>query len=126
MPFYEYRCQNCKKRVSIYQSYEDYGEVEVQCPECGSRALKRLINRVRIARSEDSRIEDMADPSAWGDFDEQDPRSMARMIRKMGQEMGEEMPPELDEVVDRLEAGESPEEIEKNMPDFGEGMEGLG
>ena len=44
---------------------------------------------------------------------------MARMMRKMGQELGEEMPPEFDEVVDRLEAGESPDEIEKTMPDLG-------
>ena len=61
----------------------------------------------------------MADPGAWGDFDESDPRSMAKMMRKMGNEMGEEMPPEFDEAVDRLESGESPDEIEKSMPDLG-------
>jgi hypothetical protein len=76
---------------------------------------------VRFARSEESRLESLADPSDWGDFDEEDPRSMARMMRKMSKEMGEEMPPEFDEVVDRLESGESPEEIEKSMPDLGAG-----
>jgi hypothetical protein len=40
-------------------------------------------------------------------------------MRKMGSELGEELPPEYDEVVDRLDAGESPEEIEKSMPDLG-------
>jgi hypothetical protein len=43
---------------------------------------------------------------------------MAKMMRKMGQEMGEELPPEFEEVVDRMEAGEDPEDIEKSMPDL--------
>jgi len=41
------------------------------------------------------------------------------MMRKMGNELGEEMPPEFDEVVDRLEKGQSPEEIEEALPDLG-------
>jgi hypothetical protein len=42
------------------------------------------------------------------------------MMRKMGQEMGEEIGPEFDEVVDRLESGQSPDEIEKAIPELGE------
>ncbi len=80
---------------------------------------------VRVVRSEDSRLEDMADPSAWGDLDENDPKSMGRFMRKMMSEMGDEageLGPEFEEVVDRLEAGQDPEEIEKDMPDLmGEG-----
>jgi hypothetical protein len=49
-----------------------------------------------------------------------DPKEMGRMMRKMGKEMGEEMPPEFDEVVGRLEAGQSPEEIESAVPNLGE------
>ncbi|NIS80547.1 MAG: zinc ribbon domain-containing protein [Anaerolineales bacterium] len=119
MPTYEYRCLECGKRVSIFQSYEDYGRLPVCCPHCESEDLQRLIGRVRIGRSEETRLESMADPSTWSGIDEEDPRAMARMMRKMGREMGEELPPEFDEVVDRLEAGESPEEIEKSMPDLG-------
>ncbi len=120
MPRYEYGCRDCRKRVVIYQSYEEYGRVPVRCPECGGENLKRLIGRVRIAHSEDAHLESMADPSRWGDIDENNPRSLARFMRKMGREMGEELPPEFDEVVDRLEAGETPEEIEKSMPELGE------
>lgn len=119
MPSYDYRCRDCGKRSVIYQSYQDYGVVPVECPHCGSAALQRLIGRVRFARSEESRLDDLSDPSGWGDFDEEDPRSMGRMMRKMGNELGEDMPPEFDEVVDRLEAGEDPEQIEKDMPDLG-------
>lgn len=120
MPMYDYRCQACGKRVSIYQTYKAYGVEAVQCPSCGSEDLSRLLQRVRFARSESSRLDSLSDPSAWGDIDENDPQSMARMMRQMGSEMGEELPDEFNEVVDRLEAGESPEEIEAQMPDLGE------
>ena len=43
---------------------------------------------------------------------ENDPKALGQMMKKMGKEMGEEVPPEFDDVVDRLEAGQSPEEIE--------------
>jgi putative FmdB family regulatory protein len=119
MPTYDYRCSACGKRASIFQSYEEYGVEAVRCPHCDSEKLQRLINRVRFARSEASRLEALSDPGDWGDIDENDPRTMARMMRKMGEELGEELPGEFDEVVDRLEAGESPEQIEESMPDLG-------
>ena len=121
MPTYEYGCRDCRKRVAVFQTYVEYGQSEVVCPNCGSRNLKRLISRVRIARSEESRIENMGDPDSWGDVDEEDPRVMARMMRRMGKELGEDLPPEFDEVVDRLEAGDDPEDIEGSLPDMGDG-----
>jgi Flp pilus assembly protein TadB len=42
------------------------------------------------------------------------------MMRQMSQETGEEMGPEFDEVIDRLEAGQSPEDIEEAMPELSE------
>ena len=120
MPIYEYNCQGCRRRVSIW--WRTFSEAEAgtaHCPRCGSGELTRLMSRVRVVRSEDSRLEDMADPANFGDLDENDPRSIARFMRKMGDEMGEDLGPEFGEVVDRLEAGESPEDIEKEMPDLG-------
>lgn len=121
MPTYDYHCEECGKRASIVQGYEEYGRKAVACPHCGGNKLQRLIHRVRFARSDESRLDSFADPGAWGEVDENDPRSMARMMRKMGQEMGEALPEEFDEVVDRLEAGENPESIEASMPDLGLG-----
>jgi hypothetical protein len=57
---------------------------------------------------------------------ENDPRALGQMMRKMGNEMGEEVGPEFDEVVDRLEAGQSPEDIEKAIPDLEGGAGGMG
>ncbi len=68
-----------------------------------------------MPRSEESRLESLADPSGWGDIDESNPKSMARMMKKMGNEMGEDLGPEFNEVVDRLEAGEDPESIESSL-----------
>jgi putative FmdB family regulatory protein len=121
MPYYEYFCAECRKRVSIFQRYEEYGRLAATCPKCGGSSLRRLISRVRVARSEDAQLDALADPGQWGDVDENDPRSMARALRKMGREMGEDLPAEFNEVVGRLEAGEKPEEIERSMPDLGLG-----
>lgn len=118
MPTYDYRCLDCHKRVSLVQSYDEYGKTPVSCPHCGSANLKRRIQRVRVLRSEESRLDSLADPDDWGDIDENDPRSIARAMRRMGDELGEDLPEEFDEVVDRLEAGEDPESIEKSLPDL--------
>ena len=126
MPTYQYHCLDCKKRFEIFQSYDEYGTVEVLCPHCNSSKIQRRIGRIRIAKSEDSRLEDLADPSMLAGL-EDDPKALGKMMRKMSSEMGEDMGPEFDEVIDRLESGQSPEEIEDSMPDLAEGMsDGMG
>lgn len=82
------------------------------------------MSRVAMLRSEDSRLDDLADPSGFGDLDENDPRSVGRWMRRMSDELGEPMDDEFREVVDRLEAGEDPEAIEQSMPDLGGGDAG--
>jgi hypothetical protein len=47
------------------------------------------------------------------------------MMRQMSRELGEDMGPEFDEVVDRLEKGQSPEDIEHDLPDLGSDGGGL-
>ena len=64
-------------------------------------------------------MESMANDFSGFDGLEDDPQAMGQMMRKMGKEMGEELPPEFNEVVGRLEAGQSPEEIESAVPDLG-------
>ena len=118
MPLYEYRCNACQRRVTLLRSFSDTSRPH--CPECDSEDLTRLISRVAVLRSEESRLESLADPSSLAGLDENDPRSMARWMRKMSQEMGEDMGPEFDEMVDRLEAGEDPEEIERSIGGLGE------
>ena len=125
MPIYEYKCHDCTRRVSLlWRSYADMETKQATCPSCGGHNLSRLVSRVAVARSEDSHLEDLADPSALAGLDENDPKSLARWMRKMGQEMGEDLGEEFGEVINRLESGQSPEEIEESMPDLGPGMGG--
>jgi len=119
MPIYQYRCLDCHKKFELYMSYEEYGARSVQCKHCGSQNIQRRIGRVRVARSEESRLENLADPSNLAGL-EDDPRALGHMMRQMGSEMGEDLGPEFDEVIDRLESGQSPEEIEDAIPDLGE------
>jgi hypothetical protein len=98
-------------------TYSEYGQKSVKCTNCGSEEVQRRIGRIRFARSEDSRLEDFADPSNLEGL-EDDPRALAGMMRKMSREMDEDLGPEFDEVIDRLESGQSPEEIEEALPDL--------
>jgi hypothetical protein len=67
--------------------------------------MVRLISRVRVIRSEESRLENLADPSKWGGLDENDPASVARWMKKMGREIGEDVSnEEIDEMVDEAMA----------------------
>jgi hypothetical protein len=59
--------------------------------------------------------------SMMAGVDEEDPRSLGRFMRKMSQEMGEGLGDEFNEVVDRLESGESPDSIEESMPELTDG-----
>jgi putative FmdB family regulatory protein len=125
MPNYEYRCLNCKRRFDVYLSYNEYGKQSLRCPHCNSEQVQRRIGRIRFARSEESRLESLADPSSLAGL-EDDPQAMGRMMRQMSSEMGEDLGPEFSEVVNRLESGQSPDEIEAAMPDMGADGGGMG
>ena len=124
MPSYDYICNACHKRFEVFMTYAEYEQKTVACPACGSEDLRRRIGRIRIAKSEDSRIEEMVDPTQL-DGIEDDPKALGRLMRKMGNELGEEIGPEFDEVVSRLEKGQDPEQIEREMPDLGDDL-GIG
>lgn len=105
MPIYEYECEKCRKRSSIL-TLRVSEKADETCRHCGSRKLRRLMSRFALPRSEESRLDALSDPSALGDVDEKDPRSVARMMKRMGKEMGEEFSgPEFDEAVEELESG---------------------
>ena len=102
-------------------TFNEYGKKTVHCVHCQSDNVRRRMTKVRIAKSDVSRMESAADDFSGMEGLEDDPKALARMMRKMGGEMGEDLPSEFNEVVDRLEAGQSPEEIESVLPDLGVG-----
>lgn len=121
MPTYDFICNACHQRFDVFLTFAEYGKKTVTCAHCNSKNVRRRMTKVRIAKSEDSRMDSMADDFSGFEGMEDDPRAMGRMMRKMGREMGEDLPPEFDEVVDRLEKGQRPEEIESALPDLGGG-----
>jgi putative FmdB family regulatory protein len=116
MPIYEYRCNKCKKRVSVL-TLRASEAVNPECDRCGSKDLSRLMSRFATVKSEEARLDALADPSHLSGLDENDPKSMARWMRRMGKELGEEFSGEdFDQMIDEMEAG--------NMPDDEGGMGG--
>ena len=90
MPIYEYRCDDCGK-ISEFLLIKSGETLVPRCKRCQSKKMSRVLSRVRVVRSEESRMESLADPSKWGGLDENDPKSMAKWMKKMGKEFGEEM-----------------------------------
>jgi putative FmdB family regulatory protein len=107
MPIYEFECHDChRKTTAIVLSRARI--TEVRCRRCGSANLERLVSRFATPKSEDARMEALADPASMGDIDENDPKSVARWMTRMGREMGEEFGDDLDQAMEEetAEAGE--------------------
>jgi len=71
---------------------------------CDSGAWKSMMGP-GAPKSEDARLESLADPSAMGDIDENDPKSVARFMKKMGQEMGEDLGEDIDQAIEEEMTG---------------------
>lgn len=87
---------------------------EATCQHCGSSKLERLLSRFAAPKSEEARLESLADPANLGDIDENDPRSVARVMKKMGQEIGEN--------VDDIEAMMEQADDGEGVPDGTDGL----
>jgi putative FmdB family regulatory protein len=123
MPIYSFRCEACQNRFEVRLSYDEYGDKKVCCPRCQGVDVVRKIERVRITQSGSGDFADLSPEQLSGLED--DPRALGRMMRQMSAETGEELGPEFDEVVSRLEKGQDPEQISRDMPDLGEGLDGI-
>ena len=109
MPIYEYECQECHRKSSFLIMKKEEME-RLTCKKCGSPRLQRIVSRVNVVKSEEARMESLADPSKLSGLDENDPKSVARWMKKMGKEMGEEMGGEdfdqmMDEAMSETEGG---------------------
>lgn len=118
MPIYEYRCRDCRKK-STFVTLSVKSAFDPKCKKCGSLNLEKLVSRVAVSRSEESRLEGLADPTKLAGLDEKDPKSIARWMKKMGKEMGEEMGEDFDQSVD--EAVEEAESAEREGKSSGSG-----
>ena len=104
MPIYEYSCRECHRKSSILV-LNPHNSSMVTCRHCGSSKLERLLSRFAAPKSEEARLESLADPAHLGGIDENDPRSVARLMKKMGQEMGENVD-DIEAMMDQSAGGE--------------------
>lgn len=101
MPIYEYLCQACSGRFQkLVRGFED--PPGLVCPRCQSDRIQRAISQFATIKSEEARIEALADPSNFAGLDEHDPRSIAQWARRMGKELGSEAGEDWDEMVDQM------------------------
>src|SRR3990170_2222406 len=104
MPIYEFRCQRCRRRSSVF-TRSIGGEVEAVCSHCGSREMSRLISRVAVLRSEDDAFAGL-DEASVGGGDENDRKSRARWVGRMSSQGGEPLDSEMESELERMESGE--------------------
>ncbi|NDE99001.1 MAG: zinc ribbon domain-containing protein, partial [Verrucomicrobia bacterium] len=151
MPIYEFACPKCRVIFNFFSQRINPDRTPA-CPKCGNKKMRKQMSRFAMTKglkepaaaapSDDAEggppMPDMDDPRVMRamnemerdmeHLDENNPKHMAHMMRKMKDMMpAGTMPKELDIAIKRLEAGEDPEKIEADMGDvLGDLMGGEG
>ena len=139
MPIYEFACPKCRKIFSFLSKRVNPERLPV-CPKCGNKKLKKEVSRFATTKglkesadrsagqADGPQLPDMEDPRLeramlemerdMAHLDENNPRHMAHLMRKMKDLMPSgAVPKEMEAAIKRLEAGEDPEQIEADMGD---------
>jgi putative FmdB family regulatory protein len=114
MPVYEYRCKGCRRKVSVLvRGFSGAGDVS--CNFCGGKELTRLFSTFATVRTDQDVYGDILDdPVLVNRMMNNDPTAMVEWSRRMGGTEGEKLP-EYQEMVERLERGESYESVVPEM-----------
>ena len=133
MPIYEFYCADCHT-VFNFLARRPNTTKRPACPRCGRPRLERKVSRFAISKGrresdaaddpladlDDARMERVMAEMAQ-EFDganEDDPRQMARMMRKLHDATGLPLGAGMEEAIRRMEAGEDPDKIEEEMGDL--------
>ncbi len=132
MPIYEFLCRDCNRIFSFHSFKVDTSKVPI-CPKCGAEDLLRTPSSFGISAktggesAQGAEGPDLDDPRLEAEMmrfaaemehlDENDPKAMARAVRKMTELAGEPVTPAMEEMIRRLESGEDPDRIEEDLGD---------
>jgi len=136
VPIYEFYCSKCHAIYSFLSKSINTTKAP-GCPQCGKRKLRREVSRFAVtgkAGGEDTADDLPIDESKMEDamtslaseaegMNEEDPRQAAKLMRKFSQMTGMEFGGGMEEALNRLEAGEDPDAVEKEMGDLMDGEE---
>jgi putative FmdB family regulatory protein len=131
MPIYEFYCPDCH-RIYNFLSRTVNTSKQPSCPKCGRPKLQRKVSSFAISRNLQEPAEDglpdideskmervMAELGEDAEnLDEENPRQMARLMRKLYDASGMKLGPGVEEAIRRMEAGEDPEKIDEEMGDL--------
>jgi putative FmdB family regulatory protein len=131
MPVYEFYCSDCHTIFNFF-SRRINTEKRPSCPKCNRSELERKLSLFAISKGckddggdgipdlNEAQMEQVF-KSLAGEMeavDENNPKAMAQMMRKLYDATGVKLGPGIEEAVRRLETGEDPEQIEAEMGDL--------
>jgi len=114
MPVYEYNCQTCKRKVSVYvRRFED--AASAVCPKCGNKEMQRLFSTFSVKKTYMDIYEDiLSDRQLERGLMRNDPKALSDWNRRMSRGMEDNaMAPEYEEMVERMDKGEFPADMTK-------------
>ncbi|MCC6139273.1 MAG: zinc ribbon domain-containing protein [Nitrospira sp.] len=106
MPIYEYLCRDCRKQSALLV-LSPASSTPPACKQCGSRSIDRLMSKFSSPKSEEARLESLADPDKLDGLDEHDPGAMSHFMKQMGDEMGKDAGEEVEAMIDSPDTGGS-------------------
>ena len=105
MPIYEYRCDSCRRIVSLYRQSSSLPPPS--CPRCGNSELKRIFSTFSVQKTYRDVYEDiLSDRELTQGMMRDDPKAIAEWNKRMSS--SEKSPPEYEEITERMERGEWP------------------
>lgn len=134
MPIYEYYSPDTNRIYSFFAKTLAQGRVIPKCPDNPKARMVKLISGFAIGgrhksepaadatvpatdAAEDARMEAAMKEmeGAMSSLDENDPRALARMMRRMSELAGEKLDEPMEEAIRKLEEGADPDALEEEM-----------
>jgi len=132
MPIYEFFCPDCNTVFNFF-SRRVNTDKQPDCPRCGREKIQRQMST--FATIGKARENEENDPLAGideakmekafegllreaGNINEEDPRQMAGLMRRFSDKTGISLGDKMEEALSRLESGEDPDSVERDMGDL--------
>ena len=106
MPIYEYICDTCNKKVTVFLRA---ATAEPLCPVCGSSSLTRIISSFAVHKSISTIYEESGTPGGATSADYyKDPRNIGRRLEKQLRDSNIDIPPEIERSIAEAREGNLP------------------